>query len=308
MKKLLITDAVHPLLTEGFNEAGYQCDYHPNISREKVLQIIKDYTGIIINSKIIVDRHFLDTASQLKFIGRLGSGLEIIDLVYAKAKEVAVHNSPEGNRNAVGEHTLAMLLCLSNKLLEADREVRDKHWDREKNRGFEIMGKTIGIIGFGHTGSSFASKLLGFKANILAYDKYKINYATEFHGVKESTLEEIQENSDIISLHLPLTKETTHIVNSDFINKCKSEFILINASRGKVVHTKSLVENLKSKRITGACLDVFENEKPKTFSIEENKLYNELYQFPNVVLSPHIAGWTQESKRRMAEVLIKKIL
>lgn len=308
MKKILITDDVHPLLISEFELAGYHCDYHPTINREKVLQIIEDYEGVIINSKIYVDQIFLEEASKLKFIGRLGSGLEIVDLDYAKIKNVAVYNSPEGNRNAVGEHALGMLLTLANNLISADRVVRLKKWDREAHRGFEIMGKTIGIIGFGNAGSRFALKLLGFKAKILAFDKYKINYTTEFPGVEASTLEEIQQKADIISLHLPLTNETEYIVNTDFIKACKPGFILINTSRGKTVHTEDLVNSLEDGHCGGVCLDVFENEKSATFSKEESWIYDRLYQLPNVVLSPHVAGWTVESKERIAKVLLKKIL
>lgn len=307
MKKVLVTDGVHPLLLEGLENLGFQCDYHPKISLERVREMVADYDGMIINSKILVDKVMLDAAPKLQFVGRLGSGMEIIDLEYAAQKGVLIHGAPEGNRNAVAEHALGMLLALANKFLQADREVRNKDWQREKNRGFEIMGKTIGIIGFGHTGSQFAKKLKGMDVKVVAFDKYKKNYTSDFPFVQESTLESLQSNADIISLHLPYTPETYHLVDSDFLKKCKEGTILINTSRGSVIKTTDLIEALAIGRLGGACLDVFENEKPHTFTSKEDEMYEQLYEFGNVILSPHVAGWTVESKKRLAEVLLRKI-
>lgn len=307
MKKVLITDGVHPLLQEGLEAAGYSCDYHPKISLEEVHERIIPYSGLIINSKIIVDKAMLDKADKLEFVARLGSGMEIVDQVYAAQKGVAVYSAPEGNCNAVGEHALGMLLALANKLVQSDQQVRQKIWQREANRGFEIMGKTVGIIGFGHTGSSFAAKLSGMGVNILAYDKYKSNYAAHLTYVKETNLENIIQNADIISLHLPLTPETNHFLNTDFIAKAAHPFLLINTSRGTCVKTEDLLKGLASGKITGACLDVFENEKTPTFTDEEEQLYQALYSFPQVILSPHVAGWTIESKKKLASVLLEKI-
>jgi D-3-phosphoglycerate dehydrogenase / 2-oxoglutarate reductase len=307
-KKILITDDVHPLLIEGFEKAGYVCDYLPNISLQTTTEKIADYEGLIINSKILVDKSFLNKAEKLKFVGRLGSGMEIVDKIYAKKRGVAVFSSPEGNCNAVGEHALGMLLALSNNLIRSDREVRQKIWQREKNRGFELRGKTIGIVGFGHTGSSFARKLKGMEINILVFDKYKKRFAAEFRYVQRVPSLEALQNADIISFHLPLTDETQHLCNDAFLKNCKKGVILLNTSRGKVVQTNDLVINLKSGQVGGACLDVFENEKVETFNPIEENLYNELYKFENVVLSPHIAGWTHESKRRLSEILLEKIL
>ncbi len=308
MKKVLITDGVHDLLIKGFEKEGFQVDYNPNISLSEVKSIIGEYQGAIINSKIIVDREMLDKATKLKFIGRLGSGMEIIDQPYAKEKGVAVFSAPEGNRNAVAEHALGMLLSLANNLNQGDREVRDFHWDREKNRGFEIMGKTIGIIGFGHTGSCFAKKLSGMGMRILAYDKYKYDYTYPFDYVEKTDLKTIQKESDIISFHLPLTNETKHFVNKNFISQCKKGVVLINTSRGNVIKTEDLILSLEDGSIGGAGLDVFENEKPHTFTVEEKQQYSKLYQFDNVVLSPHVAGWTLESKQKLAKTLLTKIL
>ncbi len=306
--KVLITDDVHPVLSQRLNAAGYQCEYRSQIHTHEVNQIIADYSGIIINSKILVDKNMLDKAVQLKFVGRVGSGLEIIDLDYAKAKGVAVYNSPEGNRNAVAEHALGMLLALSNNFLRADAEVRQKIWQRESMRGLEIMGRTMGLIGFGHTGSTLATKLSGMGMRILAYDKYKTHYTNNHPQVEETDMATIFQEADIVSFHLPLTPETQHLVNTEFLNQFRKPIIVINTSRGKVVKTADLLEALKTGQVQGACLDVFENEKPDTFSEAEKKLYEALYSFDNVILTPHVAGWTVESKKRLAEVLTDKIL
>ena len=307
MRKVLVTDAAHPLLLQGLEKAGFQCEDRPEISLEEVRQIVGNYVGLVINSKIKVDRELLDAAGQLRFIARLGSGLEIIDLEYAREKGVAIYNSPEGNRNAVAEHALGMLLVLSNQLLAADREVRQKVWRREARRGWELWGKTLGIIGFGHTGSSFAAKLAGLGLRLLAYDKYHPFFADQFSGVESVGLEKLLRESDIISLHLPLTPEVRHLVDRDFLSRCRDGVVLINTSRGQVIRTEDLVEGLDSGKVGGACLDVFENEKPATFSEEEDRLYRVLYEKKNVVLSPHVAGWTKESKKRIASVLLQKI-
>lgn len=308
MKQVLITDDCHPLLNEGLTRQGFTCHYRPDITLEETTRVIHEYEGLIINSKIIADRTFLDQAVRLRFIGRLGSGMEIVDRVYAATKGVAVFSSPEGNRNAVAEQALGMLLALANNLMRADREVRQNIWRREANRGFELSGKTIGIIGFGHTGSQFARKLAGMEMEVLAYDKYKTAYAGEMPWVRETTREDIQRHADIISLHLPLTPETKHLVDQTFIEDCKPGFILLNTSRGSCVHTADLVAALENGRAGGACLDVFENEKPATFSEAEKQLYGRLHRLDNVVLSPHIAGWTHESKQCLAKVLLEKIL
>jgi D-3-phosphoglycerate dehydrogenase len=308
MKRVLITDDCHPLLTEGLTKMGFACDFLPDITLEETRRIIPDYEGLIINSKIFVNRDFLDKAIKLRFVGRLGSGMEIVDRPYAAERGVAVVSSPEGNRNAVAEQALGMLLALANNLLRADREVRQKVWQREANRGWELRGKTLGIIGFGHTGSQFARKLAGMEMTVLAYDKYKpAGFSAGMEWVRETTLEDIREKSDIVSLHLPLTEETKHLVDNQFINRCKRGFVLINTSRGACVKTEDAIAALEDGRMGGACLDVFENEKPETFSAAEKHIFTRLHALGNVVLTPHIAGWTHESKRLMAEVLLEKI-
>lgn len=308
MRRVLITDDCHPILTEGLTSMGFACDFLPDITPEETRRIIPDYEGLIINSKILVNREFLDAASKLRFVGRLGSGMEIVDRAYAAERGVAVVSSPEGNRNAVAEQALGMLLALANNLLRADREVRQNIWQREANRGWELRGKTLGIIGFGHTGSQFARKLAGMEMTVLAYDKYKPEgYAAEMDWVRETTLGDIQTRSDIVSLHLPLTDETRHLVDNEFIDRCRRGCILINTSRGSCVKTDDVVAALEDGRIGGACLDVFENEKPLTFSAPEKELYERLHRLENVVLAPHVAGWTRESKQLMAEILLEKI-
>lgn len=308
MRKILITDNVHPCLITGFEDASYEVKYDPNITLEEVHEQIAPYTGIIINTKVKMDKSLMDKAPNLKFVGRLGSGLDIIDLPYAAEKGIQIVNSPEGNRNAVAEHAIGMLLALMNKMMQGDREVREFHWDREKNRGREITNLTFGIIGFGHTGSTFAKRLSGFDCKILAYDKYKVNYTENLSYVEEASMEKIQKEADIISFHLPLTSETLHLVNEEFLDLCKKGVIIINTSRGKVLKTQDLINFLKNGIVGGACLDVFENEKTLAYSIEEKNMYNSLYMMPNVVLTPHVAGWTIESKEKIAKTLLNKLL
>jgi len=305
--KILITDAVHPLLIDGLQEMGYHCDYLPSIKTDQVLKVIPNYVGLIINSKIKVDQRMLDLAKTLQFVGRLGSGMEIVDLDYARKMDVAILRSPEGNRNAVAEHAVGMLLALNNKLLTADLEVRSFNWDREANRGFELEGKTIGIIGFGNTGRAFASKFAGWDVQVLAYDKYKQNYCNDIPFVKEVEMQKIRDEADVLSLHIPLTTETKHLVGNGFVEKFSKPFVLINTSRGPIVDTEYLIKMLKSNKLKGACLDVFENEKTATYTDAERIIYKELFQIKNTVLSPHVAGWTHESKQKMAQTLLKKI-
>lgn len=308
VQKVLVTDGVHPLLIEGLAEAGYSCDYHPQISLKQVQSIVHQYQGIIINSKIIVDSTFLDAATQLQFVARLGSGLEIIDLDYAKAKGVKVHRAPDGNCDAVAEQALGMLLALATNLRQADAQVRQKIWQREANRGWELMHKTIGIIGFGYTGEAFARRLAGFGMRVLAYDKYKTDYASHMPHVKEVTMEAIFEQADMVSFHLPLTSETIGLANQAYWSKFEKDIVVINTSRGAVIPTKDLLKALDEKKVRGVCLDVFENEKPKTYTKAEEIDYENLFGRQNVLLSPHVAGWTKESKQRLAQLLLDRIL
>lgn len=304
--RVLITDDVHPYLIEGLTELGYAVDYQPLISYENTLQQIAPYHGLVVNSKIRVDDPFIDHAPFLAWVGRLGSGLDIFDLPACARRRVVVINSPEGNANAVAEHALGMLLALQNHLLRADREVRRFTWHREANRGTELAGKRIGIYGFGNNGSQFARKLAGMEMEVWAYDKYKTDYTDGFPQVEEKQGEDLFA-CDIISLHLPLTAETHHLVDKRFLDRCKPGTLLINTSRGAIVKTSDVVAALETGLLGGACLDVFENEKPDTMTPDERDLYHRLYALEQVVLSPHIAGWTVESKYKIAKILVDKI-
>jgi len=306
-ENVLITDKVHPLLTGGLAALGYTVTMQPLIGLEEVRRIIGGYQGLIINSKIRVDKAMLQAAPGLRFIGRLGSGMEIIDQEEAVRRGVAVFSAPEGNANAVAEHALGMLLSLSNHLNRCDRQVRAGHWDREGNRGWELAGRTLGIIGVGHTGSAFARKLRGLDVTVLGYDKYRADWDRDLPWVERVALADLQARADILSLHLPLTPETRDFVDLAFLEACRPGVVLINTARGNQVDTRLLVEALEAGQVGGACLDVFANERPERFSPEERVLYDRLYALDQVVLSPHVAGWTRESLRRIAGVLLDKI-
>jgi D-3-phosphoglycerate dehydrogenase / 2-oxoglutarate reductase len=306
-ENVLITDKVHPLLTGGLAALGYTVTMQPLISLEEVRRIIGGYQGLIINSKIRVDEAMLAAAPGLLFIGRLGSGMEIIDLEAAARRGVAVFSAPEGNANAVAEHALGMLLSLSNHLSRCDRQVRAGLWDREGNRGWELAGRTLGIIGLGHTGSAFARKLRGLDVVVLGYDKYREDWDRDLPWVERVALADLQARADILSLHLPLTPETRGFVDRTFLEACRPGVVLINTARGNQVDSGALVEALEAGRAGGACLDVFDNERPDRFTPEERVLYSRLYALDQVVLSPHVAGWTRESLRGIGAVLLDKI-
>ncbi|MEZ4906607.1 MAG: NAD(P)-dependent oxidoreductase [Saprospiraceae bacterium] len=305
---ILITDYVHEFLIENLINDGFKVDYFPDITLVEVKEIINNYEGIVINTKIPIDKEMMDLGARLKVIVRLGSGLEIVDLNYAKEKGIIVKNTPEGNRNAVGEHALGMLLALMNNIVIANNEVKEFNWEREKNRGNELEGKTIGIIGFGNTGSAFAKLLSGFDIKILAYDKYKQRFASEFRNTIETDLKEIFEESDIVSFHVPLTKETYHMGNTDFFKSFNKDVFVINTSRGKVIKTEDLIENLSTKKIKGAAIDVFENEHPSTYTDDEKLMYSNLLSMENVVATPHIAGWTKESKFKIGKLTYTSLI
>jgi len=302
--KILFIDTVHPFLKQELETQNYICDTAYDKSKAEIQKIINNYQGIIIRSRFIIDKEFIDYASELKFIARAGSGLENIDVNYAESKNINCYNAAEGNRQAVAEHTLGMLLSLFNNLNKADQEVRTGIWKREKNRGRELSQKTIGIIGYGNTGSAFAEVLKGFDITILAYDKYLTKYPFQ------STMESIFKQADIVSLHVPLTAETTYLVNDDFIHRFEKDFYLINTARGKCVNTKNLVSALEKGKIKGACLDVLEDEKTSFENLSQEGFTAEMQYImdsPKTILSPHIAGWTQESNVKIAKVLLEKI-
>lgn len=306
-KRILITDKVHPLLPDGLKNKGFEVNYQPKMPYEDVCSAIKDYDGVIINSKVICDSSFLDTARHLDFIGRLGSGLDIIDLPYAKEVGIKVISSPEGNANAVAEHALGMLLGLLHKHHPAHQDVSTLNWNREPNRGEELAGKTIGIIGYGHTGPAFAEKLKGCQVNILVHDKYRKDMLDEEDNVTVVSLEQLIAMSDVVSIHLPLTDETQGMVDQTFFSRMKKGSIIINTSRGKILDSRALLDALTSGQISGACLDVIENEKPETWTVEQTKVYMGLLDRSDVLITPHIAGWTHQSLELIASILLKKI-
>lgn len=303
MKKILIADDLHPAFKEEAEKLGFQCDDRPLISREETLSILKDYIGLAIRTKFLVDKELLQAGTKLKFIARAGAGMDNVDEEYARLRGIICINAPEGNRDAVAEHVIGMLLCLYNNLRKADMEVRNGLWNREANRGQELKGKTVAIIGYGNTGSTLARKLSGFEVMVIAYDKYKIGFSDAF--VKEVTMEEIVTQADILSFHVPLTDETRQLFTEEYLHRFKKPILLLNTSRGEVVNTRAVLNGIGSGRITGAGLDVLEVEKFPALSKQD--WYDELCQNEKVILSPHVAGWTHESFRKISEVLAEKL-
>ena len=305
--KILHLDTNHRLLIDQLNALGFQNDEDYTSSKEKIEAKIQNYDGVILRSRFSIDKPFLDAAKNLKFIGRVGAGLENIDEDYAHQKGVHLIAAPEGNRNAVGEHALGMLLSLFNNLNKADREVRSGKWLREDNRGIELDGKTVGLIGYGNMGKAFAKKLRGFEVEVLCYD-IKANVGDD--NAKQVSLTEFQEKVDVVSLHTPQTALNLGMINADFINAFKKPFWFINTARGKSVVTKDLVAALKLDKILGAGLDVLEYEKASfedLFTSEMPSAFKYLIQADNVLLTPHVAGWTVESKEKLAQTIVDKI-
>jgi D-3-phosphoglycerate dehydrogenase / 2-oxoglutarate reductase len=307
--KILHLDSNHPLLREQLEKAGFQNEADFKSSKEIIESKIHDYNGIVIRSRFKIDKTFLDKAINLQFIARVGAGLESIDCDYAIEKGIHLIAAPEGNKNAVGEHAIGMLLSIMNKLNRADKLVREGKWIREGNRGYELEGKTIGLIGYGNMGKSFAKKLRGFDVNVLCYDILE-NVGDE--NAKQVSLVELQQQSDVLSLHVPWTPQTDKMINTNFINSFSKPFWFINTSRGKNVVTDDLVEALQTGKILGAGLDVLEYEKLSFENLfidsEKPKAYTYLLQAENVVLTPHIAGWTYESHEKLAQTIANKII
>jgi len=311
MKKslnILFIDDVHPFLKEELEKLSCRCVDGTSFSEEEIIKQIHQFEGVVVRSRITLSKEILSKATKLLFIARAGAGMESIDISYAEKHHIACFNSPEGNRNALGEHAVGMLLSLTNKLCTANIQVKKGIWKREENRGIEIGGKTIGIIGYGNMGSAFAKKLSGFDVHCIAYDKYKKNFSDNY--VKEVSMEEIFNTADILSLHVPLTEETRQLVNKNYIQQFKKDILLINTARGQIVNTKDLGEALKTKKVLAAALDVLEYEKSSFEKLGAENLPDEFHllsKAENVILTPHIAGWTKESKKKHAEVLFEKI-
>ncbi len=304
--KFLIIDKVHSILCQRLVDAGHDCDFLPEIEPEEIAAKLKDYQGLILRSKIVVDKQVIDTNPQLRLIARVGSGMENIDVNYAQSKGIICVNSPEGNRDSVGEHTVALMLSLLHNVCVSHSQIRQGKWLREENRGFELMGKVVGIIGYGNMGSAVAERLRSFGVTVIAYDKYKSGFGNDF--VQEVSLEQIFEHTDILTLHLPLTQETNYLVNARFIKRFRKKFYLINTSRGQIVKTADLVKFLKKGKIYGAALDVLEYEKYNFEMNAETEDIKFLRSAPNVILTPHIAGLTRQSFYKLSDVMATKIL
>lgn len=303
---ILIVDDIHPSLFEMLKQAGFEYRYEPAFKRADILTHIADCEGLIIRSKTFIDEEVLQKAPKLRFIARAGAGLDLIDSAAAEKRNIKVFAANEGNRDAVAEHAVGMLLGLFANIVKADREVRQGIWNREGNRGIELMGKTVGLIGYGFNGSATAQRLSGFGCNVLAYDKYLVNYGNAY--AREVTLKELMEKAEVISLHVPLTEETRHLVNDHFVEQMAHPFFLLNMARGEIVRLESVVNGLKSGKIRGACLDVLENEKLSALTAAQQATFDYLSTSDRVILTPHVAGWTQESYVKINEVLVKQIL
>lgn len=308
--KVGFIDAVHPILAERLTVAGHLCVDLSDVDAGGLPEKVKDLDGIVIRGRVFLDAALLDDARQLRFIARAGAGMENIDQAYCAQRKIRLYNSPEGNRDAVGEHAIGMLLALMDHLHRADREVRQGLWRRAENSGHELRGSTVGIIGFGQMGSAFAEKLQGFGTTLIAYDKYKQGHTPPY--VEEVTLDELLERSDVISLHLPLTAETTRFVDAGFLARCRRPIWFINTARGPLVDTAALLDALDAGRVRGACLDVLEFEERSLLALRTDEqvraVLDRLYACDRVMLSPHIAGITEESRFKLANILADKIL
>ena len=306
---ILHIDSNHPLLWDQLEQAGFVNHKDFTSSKEEIEAKIQDYQGIVIRSRFKIDKTFIDKATNLQFIARVGAGLESLDCAYAESKNIALIAAPEGNRNAVAEHSLGMILSLFNNLNQADAEIRSGHWNRESNRGHELDGKTVGIIGYGNMGKAFAKKLRGFEVDVLCYD---IQENVGDANAKQVSFAEFQQKVDVLSLHLPWTPETDKMVNTEFINGFAKPIWIINTSRGKNIITADLVSALQSKKVLGAGLDVLEYEKLSFETLFQEATTPEAFQYllnaKNVILTPHIAGWTVESHERLAQVIVDKII
>lgn len=300
---ILIVDDIHPIFIEQAEALGYKCDYQPTIKADGALAVIANYAGLAIRSKFNVDKQLIDAAKNLRFVCRAGAGMDNIDVAYATEKNITLINASEGNMDAVGEHAVGMLLSLMNHFNTADAEIRNGEWKREANRGFELKGKTVGIIGYGFMGKSFAKKLSGFEVDVIAYDKYKTGFSDRY--AREVSMEEIVKHSDVLSVHVPLTKETNGMINDELLFHFKKPIFFINTSRGKVARVQAILNAVKDGKILGAGLDVLETEKFPALS--EQEWFDDLKRSGKVLLTPHVAGWTFDSYRRISEVMAGKL-
>lgn len=303
--KILIIDDLHQSILPMLTGLGYEPIYSPQISKEEIYEIISDFEGLILRSKLAVDKKLIEKAKKLKFVARAGAGMEKVDIELLKEKNIQIINAPEGNKDALAEHTLGMLLSILHKINASNLEVKKHLWRREENRGIELRGKTVGIYGVGNMGYCFAEKLASMGCEVIGYDKYKTNFSDEI--IQEVSLEELMQETEILSIHVPLKEDTELLFDDAYLSKFKKLKILINTSRGNVLKTADLVKILENGKVYGAALDVLENEKPQTFSEEEKQLFDKLLSLPNVLVTPHIAGWTYESYEGISEVIAEKI-
>jgi D-3-phosphoglycerate dehydrogenase / 2-oxoglutarate reductase len=303
--KCLVVDPMHESLFSMLNEIGWDADYKPKITRDEIKAIHTQYAGLIVRSKTLIDRDLLGLNPTLKFIGRAGAGLDNLDLEYLSEKGIHVLHASEGNRDAVGEYAIGALLSLMRNIPKADNEVKQSIWDREGNRGEELMGKTVSIIGYGNMGHAFAKRLRGFGCTVLAYDKYKSSFSDDF--CKEADMQMIFNETDILSLHIPLTSETKMLVDAEYLNQFKKKIIVINTARGEIVSLSALATALDNGHVRGAALDVLENEKLSTLTPLQTSAFNSMRKKTNVLFTPHIAGWTFESHIKINVALVDKI-
>ncbi|MEM8565851.1 MAG: NAD(P)-dependent oxidoreductase [Bacteroidota bacterium] len=303
--KCVIADKMHETILPMLEEVGIEAEYTPTITRQELLEIIGEYEGLIIRSKTNIDKEFIEAATRLKWIARAGAGIDKLDVSAIENAGITIFNAPEGNRNAVGEHVLGMLLSMMNNLKKGDGEIRNNIWDREGNRGIELSGKTVGLLGYGFMGMAVAQKMTALGCHVLAYDKYKQSFS-DMHAV-ESSMDEIFEKADVFSIHVPLTEETTGLIDSKYLSSFEKPIFLINTARGEILGLDDLLDQLDNNRILGAALDVLENEKINHLTDYQQITFNRIIKNHKIILSPHVAGWSFESYIRINEVLLEKI-